>query len=360
MIASGQTNQSKSVPDLSVVIPVYNRGELLGKTLESVHAASEDLAVETIVVDDGSIRPVAETLSELGLKVDRLIRQENRGLLFARLVGLDAASGRTVLFLDSDDFVSPDKLRLHHDLMRRGEWDVTYTDAATVPLDETGKRLSEPTPQSRYADCSDSTELFINIQPAPHAPVFKTEFIRRAIATNAFPPQPAFNSVAEIWFYHKAAVMEAKVCRIPGPHAIVGQHQTGRLTDHWEKLGVAALSVMENFIADTPSGPLAERTRAAVSARAFDAWRRQPHGMPQSLQKRYLAVWRAARSATHEGEGTLLFRRLARLFGALPLAWVLRRVRNASYTKIQTMDTATLQELIRNNPPPKPLSDEPR
>src|SRR4051812_14693416 len=102
------TTMNPTRPDLSVVIPVFNRGELIRYTLESVRRASAGLAVEVIVVDDGSTTPVADDIARLGYEPTQVIRQPNQGLLFARMTGLKHATGENVLFLDSDDLVSPD------------------------------------------------------------------------------------------------------------------------------------------------------------------------------------------------------------------------------------------------------------
>jgi glycosyltransferase involved in cell wall biosynthesis len=89
---------SQLVPDLSVIIPVYNRGELIRYTLESVRRASGGLKVEVVIVDDGSDEPAADSIARLGFVPDQVIRQPNQGLLFARLTGLAAATGRYTLF----------------------------------------------------------------------------------------------------------------------------------------------------------------------------------------------------------------------------------------------------------------------
>ena len=65
-------------PDISVVIPVYNRGEIIRYTLESVRRASEGLSVEVIVVDDGSAPPAAESIVRLEFAPERILRQSNR------------------------------------------------------------------------------------------------------------------------------------------------------------------------------------------------------------------------------------------------------------------------------------------
>ena len=84
---------------LSIIIPTYNRPHFLPRAVES--ALQQTLEeVEVIVVDDGSDEPV--TLQEHSqLKVIRL--SQNSGNAVARNVGLKAAKGQYVTYLDDDD-----------------------------------------------------------------------------------------------------------------------------------------------------------------------------------------------------------------------------------------------------------------
>ena len=153
-------------PDISVVIPVYNRGEIIRYTLESVRRAAEGLSVEVIVVDDGSSPPAAESIARLGYAPEKILRQSNQGLLFARLTGLAAATGRHVLFLDSDDLISREKLRRQITAMEAAQADVSYTDTAQCLLQGDYDALSI-TPDAPCLDTRDSAEFFISVQPAP-------------------------------------------------------------------------------------------------------------------------------------------------------------------------------------------------
>src|ERR1017187_7917380 len=191
-------------PDVSIIIPICNRGELVRYTLESVRRASLNLAVQLIVVDDGSEPPAAESLARFEFQPEKIIRQHNRGLLFARLAGLDAADGRYVLFLDSDDLISREKLRLQITVMDATNTDVSYTDTARCSLQGNYDDLTF-VEDSPYAQAADAAEFYISIQPAPHSPIFRTDYLRRVVAEALFPPSPLYNCVAEIWFYYNAA-----------------------------------------------------------------------------------------------------------------------------------------------------------
>lgn len=94
---------------VSVIVPHYNRHELIIPTLESLKAQTFT-DWELIVVDDAS-RKSPNALIEATIPGARVIRQPtNLGPAAARNVGIDAARGRFVAFLDSDDHWEPGKL----------------------------------------------------------------------------------------------------------------------------------------------------------------------------------------------------------------------------------------------------------
>jgi teichuronic acid biosynthesis glycosyltransferase TuaG len=97
---------------VSVLVPVYNRADVLAMCLHSVLGQTYG-KLELLVVDDGSTdasADIAEGLAAADPRV-RVIRQpRNRGVARARNAGLAAARGRFVAYLDSDDHWLPQKL----------------------------------------------------------------------------------------------------------------------------------------------------------------------------------------------------------------------------------------------------------
>lgn len=94
---------------VSFVVPVYNVENYLRECLDS--ALVQTLAdIEIVCVNDGSTDGSASILDEYATKDKRIkiVTQENAGLSAARNAGLQAATGRYLLFLDSDDLISPD------------------------------------------------------------------------------------------------------------------------------------------------------------------------------------------------------------------------------------------------------------
>ena len=98
-----------AAPFFSVVIPLYNRADIVGDTIRSVQ--SQDWRdFEIVVVDDGSRDNPAPVIGAFGDPRVRYIRQDNAGGGAARNRGIEEARGRYIAFLDSDDLFLPGKL----------------------------------------------------------------------------------------------------------------------------------------------------------------------------------------------------------------------------------------------------------
>lgn len=95
-------------PLVSVIIPVYNREDVIGRALESVLNQSYG-HLEIIVIDDGSSDETVSRCRSFGERI-RLITQKNAGPAAARNNGIRQAAGLFIAFLDSDDEWFPDKL----------------------------------------------------------------------------------------------------------------------------------------------------------------------------------------------------------------------------------------------------------
>ncbi len=97
-------------PEVSVIIPTYERPEKLIRAIRSV-LEQEVCRLEVIVVDDHSMDDTGDVVIGLGdPRVMYLKQQERRGSSQARNVGLELAKGDFIAFLDDDDFWLPGKL----------------------------------------------------------------------------------------------------------------------------------------------------------------------------------------------------------------------------------------------------------
>ena len=110
-----------------MIIPTFNRRKWILRAIASVLNQTR-LPDEVIVVDDGSTDKTADAVRAAFPEV-RLIRQKNRGVSAARNVGIRAAGGEWLAFLDSDDEWKPQKLEKHIAYIRsRPRFRVSQTD----------------------------------------------------------------------------------------------------------------------------------------------------------------------------------------------------------------------------------------
>lgn len=95
-------------PEVSVIVPSYNNGHLLERSVTSAFAAHGSRC-EVIVVDDGSTDDTQDVLARLGNRFPalRFMRQANGGMSSARNAGLALARGVYVQYLDADDELLP-------------------------------------------------------------------------------------------------------------------------------------------------------------------------------------------------------------------------------------------------------------
>jgi len=100
------------MPFFSIIIPTYNRSQVLPKAIDSVLSQAFH-NFELIVVDDGSNDNTEELVeTKYGGRV-KYVHQQNAGVCAARNNGAKLASGKFLVFLDSDDWLSEDCLLVY-------------------------------------------------------------------------------------------------------------------------------------------------------------------------------------------------------------------------------------------------------
>ena len=87
--------------------------------------------IEIIIVDDGSTDHSIQLISEIALQDKRIviIKKENGGLSSARNAGLDISRGKYILFLDSDDMLELDAVRILYDEAEQNQLDQLFYSA---------------------------------------------------------------------------------------------------------------------------------------------------------------------------------------------------------------------------------------
>ena len=149
---------------ISVVIPSYNCGEYLSRSVRSV-LRQDFCDLEVVVVDDGSNDNTPEICAGLSASDERVhvFRIENSGLSYARNYGLRKSSGEYIFFLDADDAITPECLGALYDAMINTASDIGCCATKRVRLDKlrdwSGNDVSEKRFNGRWkTDCLSGEE----------------------------------------------------------------------------------------------------------------------------------------------------------------------------------------------------------
>jgi len=122
------------MPKVTTIIPLYNQKQYVSKAIESIlNQSYED--VEIIVVNDGSTDHPERILRKYQNEI-KVIPQKNRGLASARNAGINQSTGDYLQFLDADDFLNKDKLKLQIDFMTGNKAMVSYCEISQYNITE--------------------------------------------------------------------------------------------------------------------------------------------------------------------------------------------------------------------------------
>ncbi len=332
-------------PQLSVIIPAYDRVEPLRLTLRCALEAARPLDAEILVVDDGSSPPLSERLAhEIAAHPRlRILRQPNQGSIVARQTGLAAARGAYVQFIDSDDLVHPEKFTREIALLEQGAGDIAYSDIASYRLDASGAPVFFPA--ETVPATGDAVDFLLRLQPLPHNPLYRRDWLVSRLLPPLFPPDRRQDPAGDVWLYYNLLGAEARILKLDLPLCAIGQHDEDRYSRCWERIGVASLLIAEDFMRATKDRREFDAVRRSVAATALQAWRRLPVDFHPGYDRRLLEIWRAA-PAPARAVGLGRFRILAACVGVERAARWLRRLRNHRYATCRTLDDPALNALM--------------
>ncbi len=126
-------------PKVSVIIPTYNRAELVVKAVNSV-LAQTFADFECIVIDDGSTDETLMRLQEIDDCRLKVLTRRNGGVSAARNQAVSSSSGEFIALLDSDDEWVEDKLEKQISFMVEEELQISQTDEIWI---RKGRRVNQ-------------------------------------------------------------------------------------------------------------------------------------------------------------------------------------------------------------------------
>ena len=228
-------------PFLTVVVPTFNREAHIGRCLESVVSQGFD-DLQVVVVDNASTDRTVEVASSFENRLDLtvVVNVENRERAFSRNRGAEVAAGSFLLFLDSDDVLSPGALERGVEFIRR---DRSYRFVFQLPrvVNEAGALIFQPTvgrgPMSR---------VLAEGNPLSCSGVY---IERDLFLHHRFPESPKLVA-SEDWHCWIRVAVECLPVLCPGEGALVIDH-AGRTmaADRWKVAELRFAFLTEDLLA---------------------------------------------------------------------------------------------------------------
>lgn len=210
--------------EISVIIPAFNRANLLPATLRSLLAQTVP-AHEIIVVDDGSVDGTAEVAEAYGPPM-RVIRQDNAGPGAARNRGFRESRGEFIHFFDSDDLALANKQELQIEALEHSGADIAYGPWVKGRISRHGFQPEDHVLQQHGLPFGNLVKaLLCHWSIVPHACLFRRSIVEKA---GGF-AEELFVAEDQLMFL-RCLLAGAKVVHSPGTLELYRTNDIAKLT----------------------------------------------------------------------------------------------------------------------------------
>ena len=239
---------------VSVVIPAYNAASFVRESIRSAEAQIYPMR-EIIVVDDGSTDGTSAEVEGFGSARVRLIRKPNGGSASARNLGIRAATGDLIAFLDADDLWLPDKTGRQVARMQETGASLVYCGKSWV--DDQGRPISNRDPQVNYPE----GDLFLELIRANYISSASCVLAARQSLEEAggFNESAEFRNGQDYELWLRMARLH-RMAAVPQELVLYRRHG-GNVTNNRENYYIAAMRALEviDGIAERETDPRSPR-----------------------------------------------------------------------------------------------------
>ena len=208
---------------VSVIIPVYNAEKYIEATINSVLQQSypKEL-IEIIIVNDGSTDGTVKILERYE-NLSKIIHTKNRGVSYARNIGIENATGDFIQYLDSDDLLCPEKIELQVAALVKEQADVAYGNWDRFVEENGYISITETIERSLPSDAA--LALFTNFWCPPAALLYSRGIVNKIEGFKNW-----LNAGEDARYFLDAALNDAKFVYSPFLAAHYRHHETGSLS----------------------------------------------------------------------------------------------------------------------------------
>lgn len=160
--------------DISIIVPIYNAEKYLNKCIESlINQTKKEL--EFILINDGSTDNSEKIIKSYKDKRIKYFKNENQGIGKTRNFGIEKATGKYIMFVDSDDYIDKNMAKLMFDKAFSNSLDMVVCDYYKVINNE---NIEEKLPSFKPTTLKNRPDLLCDINLSPWNKIYKTSLIK--------------------------------------------------------------------------------------------------------------------------------------------------------------------------------------
>ncbi len=163
--------------DISIIVPIYNAEKYLNKCIKSlINQTKKEL--EFILVNDGSTDSSEEIIKSYKDKRIKYFKNKNQGIGKTRNFGMKKATGKYIMFLDSDDYLATNACEELFSKAEKDNLDLVINNFYRVE-EETEKKVEVIIPEFKNTTLKDNKRLLLDVNLAPWNKLYKREFLKK-------------------------------------------------------------------------------------------------------------------------------------------------------------------------------------
>lgn len=162
------------MPDISIIVPIYNAEKYLNKCIDSLISQTKD-ELEFILINDGSTDNSEKIIKTYHDKRIKYYKQKNQGIGKTRNFGIEKANGKYIMFLDSDDYLEKNATKLMFDKAFSTNSDLVICDYYKVKEDV---KEEQNLTDFKTTTLEKTPNLLYDINLSPWNKIYKSSLIK--------------------------------------------------------------------------------------------------------------------------------------------------------------------------------------
>ena len=161
--------------DISIIVPIYNAEKFIKKCVDSLLNQTKK-ELEFILINDGSTDKTHDILKTYKDKRIKYFKNKNQGIGKTRNFGIEKATGKYIIFIDSDDYIEPTTCEELYNKAIKEKADVVVCDFFKVYDDGSIEDINLPS--FKTSKLKDNPNILIDINLSPWNKIYSTKLIK--------------------------------------------------------------------------------------------------------------------------------------------------------------------------------------